>query len=178
MLEEGIGDEACGEFGQEPCGAAGECRYDDRLNPECLATNEDDLWKAAPMQTRSIHAHFMSIEACSVVIANETIGNILKAQSFEVAVSSEDTNLSMTGGVALELQALGTAKSQSPSTSDEVRSFAPASFGSIVVTGAGLLPVRHVFHTIVVDWEHGVRPNERTIRHLGREISSKLNGGR
>lgn len=72
-------------------------------------------------------------------------GNILDAES-EIIVSSDDYMLSMGGGISRTIR-IGAG--------DEIRNDAkkkiPASLGDVVVTTAGLLPQKFIFHAITID---------------------------
>jgi O-acetyl-ADP-ribose deacetylase (regulator of RNase III) len=122
-------------------------------------------------QSAGLRAHELTVGTCTIAVTVDGIGRVLEIEQLEAAVSSDDTSLSMSGGVSGELGLLGGATYVA-----EARRRAPAAVGTVVVTPPGQLPVRHVLHAITVDWANNVLPSERTVRQLGREIFVRCEG--
>ncbi|MCB0035104.1 MAG: macro domain-containing protein [Anaerolineales bacterium] len=78
-------------------------------------------------------------------------GDISQIQA-DVLVSADDIYLSMSGGVAQALSDVA-----GPRLKDDVRKFSlPLDFGSMIVTGAGNLSARYVFHAVSRDFIQNV----------------------
>lgn len=76
-------------------------------------------------------------------------GDITK-QTTDAIVSSDDNMLSMGGGVSLAIaRAAGDAYYQ------ETRMHAALSVGDVAVSSAGVLPMKHVFHLVTIDFSQG-----------------------
>lgn len=92
----------------------------------------------------------MPIDSLQQTIGHSTVvvefGDILRAP-VDVIVSSDDVNLSMNGGVSKAIREAG-----GEAIRTEAQRSKPAPLGSVVVTGAGALGVRFVFHTAVLDY--------------------------
>ena len=86
-------------------------------------------------------------------------------QVLDALVSSDDTHLSMGGGVSAAI-----LKAAGPELKRDAQQLLPVSVGDVCVTRAGVLPVKYVLHPITVDWDRGVLPTKRTVRQLSREI--------
>jgi eukaryotic-like serine/threonine-protein kinase len=71
----------------------------------------------------------------------------IREQTVDALVSSDDELLSMTGGVSLAI-----AQAAGPEIRREAARFVPARQGRAVVTSAGQLPQRYVFHGITLDY--------------------------
>lgn len=83
-------------------------------------------------------------------------GNIAEVEA-DALVSNDDVYLSMSGGVG---QAIN--KAAGPRLQDDVRKFTlPREFGTTVVTGAGSLKAKYIFHTLIRDFVKN--ENVRTI---------------
>lgn len=67
----------------------------------------------------------------------------------DVIVSSDDRRLKMGGGVARRIREVG-----GEDIYNEVRKIAPIDLGEIVVTDAGKLQAKKVFHPAVIDWSN------------------------
>lgn len=88
-------------------------------------------------------------------------GNILQSQA-EVIVSSDDCYLSMGGGISLCIyQAAGNAIRQ------DAQKKIPAQLGNVVVTTAGDLLQKFIFHAITID-------KHFTIEHLSKDCEQNL----
>lgn len=85
-------------------------------------------------------------------INNSTIkiifGNILASRA-EVIVSSDDCNITMGGGVSLAIR----QKEGTEAISLDVKKKVPAEIGDVVVTTAGTLPQKCLFHVITIDYK-------------------------
>ena len=77
----------------------------------------------------------------------------------EALVSSDDINLSMYGGVSRALLEAG-----GPVLRQDALKHIPRKIGDAVVTSAGQLPARYVFHAITLDRDRSILPNESNIR--------------
>jgi O-acetyl-ADP-ribose deacetylase (regulator of RNase III) len=83
----------------------------------------------------------------------------------DALVSSDDNYLTMGGGVSAAL--LGRA---GPAMREHARKFltpqgpSPLRRGDVVVTTAGLLPAKFVFHAVTIDHDSGQHPTPETIR--------------
>ena len=93
---------------------------------------------------------------------------IIQAADLDAIVSSDDSTLSMSGGVSAAI-----ARMAGTSIRNEVSSRLPLPVGAVAVTSGGRLPVRYILHAVTVDWASGVLPTERTIRQLLRDILSR-----
>lgn len=93
--------------------------------------------------------------------------NIVRADIASVAadalVSSDDGRLTMRAGVAAALNAASGGQCFA-----ETRKFVPVRQGGVVVTSAGALRARFVFHAITLDWDHAVtyKPSRDIILRL------------
>lgn len=84
-------------------------------------------------------------------INNSTIkivfGNILDSQA-EVIVSSDDCNITMGGGVSMAIR----QKEGTDTIRLDVKKKIPADIGDVVVSTAGTLPQKNVFHVITIGY--------------------------
>ena len=84
-------------------------------------------------------------------INNSTIkivfGNILNSQA-EVIVSSDDCNITMGGGVSWAIR----QKEGTDAISNDVKKFIPADIGDVVISTAGTLPQKNIFHVITIGY--------------------------
>jgi O-acetyl-ADP-ribose deacetylase (regulator of RNase III) len=71
-------------------------------------------------------------------------GDIIKSKA-DVLVSSDDSNLSMGGGVSASIR-----RAAGQGILIEVAKRVPAKLGDVIVTSAGLLPAKFVFHAITI----------------------------
>ena len=71
----------------------------------------------------------------------------------EVLVSSDDTHVSMGGGVSKAIRTAGGAEIQ-----QEARTQLPASLGDVIVTRAGTLAAKYILHAIVLDFSQEMLP--------------------
>ena len=74
-------------------------------------------------------------------------GNILDSQA-EVIVSSDDNKVSMRGGVSKAIR----DKEGTGAISIDVKKFVPADIGDVIVTTAGSLPQKNIFHAITIEY--------------------------
>lgn len=84
-------------------------------------------------------------------INNSTVkvifGNILDSQA-EVIVSSDDCNISMGGGVSMAIR----HKEGTDAIRTDVKKKIPADIGDVIVSTAGTLPQKNIFHVITIDY--------------------------
>jgi O-acetyl-ADP-ribose deacetylase (regulator of RNase III) len=100
----------------------------------------------------------LSINSVAVAVVAERIETLVRKGGFDALVSSDDTRLSMGGGVSgAILSAAGAA------LRDEAQKVVPLRLGDVAVTSAGDLPARYILHAATVNWDLAVRPSERTI---------------
>lgn len=71
-------------------------------------------------------------------------GDITTSQA-EVLVSSDDSHLTMGGGVSAAIR-----RAAGEAVLLEVAKNVPAKLGDVIVTGAGSLPAKHVFHAVTI----------------------------
>jgi O-acetyl-ADP-ribose deacetylase (regulator of RNase III) len=100
-----------------------------------------------------------------VTVLRSRIEDVLRTFRLDAVVSSDDTRLSMSGGVSAAIRKLA-----GPELVQEAQGLVPLRVGDIAVTRAGALPLRHVLHAITLDLDNNVVPAERTIGQLGRGI--------
>ena len=74
-------------------------------------------------------------------------GNIVDSQS-EVIVSSDDSNITMGGGVSMAIR----RKEGTEAIQLDVKKKTPAEIGDVVVSTAGTLPQKCIFHVITIDY--------------------------
>ena len=72
-------------------------------------------------------------------------GNITESQA-EVIVSSDDSNVTMGGGVSYAIRAAG-----GETVFKDAQKMVPASLGDVIVTTAGTMIQKYVFHCITID---------------------------
>ena len=109
--------------------------------------------------------HHLRINDVSVVISSEPIEGIARAGGLDALVSSDDTRLSMGGGVSAAIRTAG-----GELIAQEARKLAPVRVGDVAVTSAGSLPAKYVLHAVTVDWDQPVRPSESTIRLAAENV--------
>ncbi|MBV7326706.1 macro domain-containing protein [Chloroflexi bacterium TSY] len=85
-------------------------------------------------------------------------GDITKLQA-DALVSSDDNLLTMGGGVSLALLRAG-----GQSIYNEARKHIPLKLGDVVVTSAGQLPAKYIFHAGTLDFSDISGPTEQNIR--------------
>src|SRR5262245_1313045 len=103
-----------------------------------------------------------------VSVTRDPIEAVLRSKSVDAVVSSDDSVLSMGGGVSAAIAAL-----TGPGLREEVLPLLPLPVGAVAITSGGRLPVRYVLHAVTVDWQKGIRPSERTIAQVVREILNR-----
>ena len=109
--------------------------------------------------------HHLRVNDVSVVISDEPIEAIARAGGLDALVSSDDTRLSMGGGVSGAIRIAG-----GEVIAQEARKLAPVRVGDVAVTSAGSLPAKYVLHAVTVDWDQPVRPSELTIRLAAENV--------
>lgn len=77
----------------------------------------------------------------------------------DAVVSSDDTGLSMGGGVSAALRRAG-----GEMVRNEASKHPPLQVGDVAVTSAGNLPARYIFHAITIDYGSMTFPSEESIR--------------
>lgn len=85
-------------------------------------------------------------------------GDITKLQ-VDALVSSDDNHLTMGGGVSASILRAG-----GQSITDEARKHIPLNLGDVVVTSAGKLQAKYIFHAVTIDYTKMVGPTEESIR--------------
>lgn len=93
-----------------------------------------------------------NIQQCKEYYINNSIikiifGNLLDSQA-EVIVSSDDSNITMGGGVSMAIR----RKEGTGAIRLDVSKKTPADIGDVVVSSAGTLPQKNIFHVITIDY--------------------------
>ncbi len=101
----------------------------------------------------------------TVVLRSDPIETVLGDSAFDAVVSSDDSDLSMSGGMSKLL-----ARMAGPIMVEEARRNAPYAVGTVVTSSAGDLPLRYILHAVTVDRTAQILPTERTIVELARAI--------
>lgn len=83
-------------------------------------------------------------------------GNILDSQA-EVIVSSDDSNITMGGGVSKAIR----DKEGTNAITNDAWKRTPANIGDVVISTAGTLPQKNIFHIITIDY-NGLSPLSRS----------------
>jgi O-acetyl-ADP-ribose deacetylase (regulator of RNase III) len=87
----------------------------------------------------------------------------------DVLVSSDDNYLTMGGGVSAAVRrAAGSALVA------DGRKHIPANLGDVVVTSAGTLPAKYVFHGVTIDMRNAVYADAGTVRRITRRCLAIL----
>src|SRR5262249_11261205 len=76
----------------------------------------------------------------------------------DALVSSDDNYLSMGGGVSLALQ-----QAAGPSFRENARKLVPLKLGDVVVTDAGRLRAKHVFHAVTINYDTGEYVDDKVV---------------
>lgn len=102
----------------------------------------------------------------SVIERFEFSGRVIEIQlgditevTADVIVSSDDNHITMGGGVSLSILNAGGEEIW-----NESRKYVPAQLGTAVVTPAGRLHAKYVFHAIVIDFDQGIWPNGNVVQ--------------
>lgn len=99
-------------------------------------------------------------------INNSTIkivfGNLLDSQA-EVIVSSDDSNITMGGGVSMAIR----RKEGTGAIRLDVSKRIPADIGDVVVSTAGTLPQKNIFHVITIDY--GELGHSNTLTEISKD---------
>jgi O-acetyl-ADP-ribose deacetylase (regulator of RNase III) len=97
----------------------------------------------------------------------ETIFTITYADitsvSADVIVSSDDNYLSMGGGVSAAIR-----RAAGHTLMVDARKHIPAALGDVVVTSAGTLSAKYVFHGVTIDARNAVYADPKTVRGITR----------
>jgi O-acetyl-ADP-ribose deacetylase (regulator of RNase III) len=81
----------------------------------------------------------------------------------DVLVSSDDNYLTMGGGVSAAVR-----RAAGPALVADGRKHIPANLGDVVVTSAGTLPAKYVFHGVTIDMRNAVYADAGTVRRITR----------
>ena len=93
------------------------------------------------------------------------IERLIAGSDSDAIVSSDDTQLSMTGSVSR------TVRNQAgEEVVEEAQRLVPLKVGDVAVTSAGRLRARYIFHAVTADRQLGINPSELTIRVAARNI--------
>jgi O-acetyl-ADP-ribose deacetylase (regulator of RNase III) len=87
-------------------------------------------------------------------------GNITE-HSADVLVSSDDSHLTMGGGVSAALHRAG-----GPAVEVDAGKLVPLALGDVAVTTAGRLPAKYIFHGVTIDLERMAGPNADCVRQI------------
>ena len=105
------------------------------------------------------------LNGVSIAITGDRIERAVARGGFDALVSSDDTQLSMGGGVSRAiLIAAGSG------IVSEAQALVPLRVGQVAVTSAGTLPARYILHAAVLDEQRGIQPTELTIRAAARAV--------
>jgi O-acetyl-ADP-ribose deacetylase (regulator of RNase III) len=91
----------------------------------------------------------------------------------DVIVSSDDTYLSMRGGVSRGIRRMGGEEIYKES--QNCRILNALSIGDVVVTSAGNLPANKIFHGTVIDWQLELFPSKKIIQKVVHDCLIKAN---
>lgn len=79
----------------------------------------------------------------------------------DVIVSSDDTDLTMNGGVSARIRDVG-----GDEIYREAKTLTPLSLGNVAVTTAGKLQAKKIFHGIVIDWHRQILPTKYIVQQV------------
>src|SRR3954469_11459748 len=116
------------------------------------------------MQYRDV----LLVNGVSVAVSRHPIELLVRSGGIDALVSSDDTHLSMSGGVSRAIRLAAGDR-----IVEEAQALVPLRVGDVAMTSAGDLPARHVFHAVTVDWERAVRPSEGTIRVAAERVFAR-----
>ncbi len=91
----------------------------------------------------------------------------------DVIVSSDDTYLSMRGGVSRGIRRMGGEEIYRECLN--LRSLNALSIGDVAVTSAGNLPAKKIFHGAVIDWQLKLFPSQKIIQKVVHNCLRKAN---
>ena len=94
-------------------------------------------------------------------------GNITKLP-VDVVVSSDDSHLTMGGGVSKAILDSG-----GNSIYEEAQSRIPVEQGNVVSTKAGKLLVKAIYHAVTIDYEKRRGPNSDVIKSIVKKLHEK-----
>lgn len=86
-----------------------------------------------------------------------TYGDLSQVEA-EALVSSDDNYLTMSGGVSLAL-----LKAGGNVVRQDADKHIPLKIGDVVVTSAGRLPARYIFHAVTIDHDNIISPDENSV---------------
>jgi len=85
----------------------------------------------------------------------------ISEQPADALVSSDDSHLTMGGGVSAALRSAG-----GPAVEADAGKHVPVAFGDVAVTTAGRLPAKYIFHGVTIDLERMAHPNADCVRQI------------
>ncbi|WP_446360069.1 macro domain-containing protein [Coleofasciculus sp. G2-EDA-02] len=91
----------------------------------------------------------------------------------DVIVSSDDTYLSMRGGVSRRIRRMGGNKIYSEGLNFRMSN--ALSIGDVAVTSAGNLQAKKIFHGAVIDWQLELFPSKKIIQKVVHDCLRKAN---
>ena len=100
-----------------------------------------------------------------VAITSGTIAMVLDEYKIDALVSSDDAELSMSGGVAGDIAELA-----GPRMVEEAAQLSMMPVGSVAITSAGDLDLRCIMHAVTVDWDNRVFASDKTVRQITRDV--------
>jgi O-acetyl-ADP-ribose deacetylase (regulator of RNase III) len=105
------------------------------------------------------------LDQVQIVVSPDPIEVIASQLAPEAIVSSDDTDLSMSGATSKAI-----ARIAGRAMVEEARRMTPCRYGAVVTTSGGSLPARYILHAVTVDWHKELVPTGPTIRNLAREV--------
>lgn len=87
-------------------------------------------------------------------------GNLVGIEA-DALVSSDDSYLTMGGGVSAALHAAG-----GDHVAIDAQKHLPLTLGDVAVTTAGLLPAKYIFHGVTIDLDRQTRPDAECLRRI------------
>ena len=100
-----------------------------------------------------------------VSVSAGPIERLIAGSDSDAIVSSDDTQLSMTGSVSRTVR-----NHAGEEVVEEAQRLVPLKVGDVAVTSAGRLRARYIFHAVTADRQLGINPSELTIRVAARNI--------
>jgi len=88
----------------------------------------------------------------------------------DVIVSSDDNYLTMGGGVSRSIRSAGGIDIY-----NEAQRYIPLKFGDVQETNAGKLSARKIYHSVVIDIDKHLNPNEEVIKSVVKKCLLKAN---
>jgi O-acetyl-ADP-ribose deacetylase (regulator of RNase III) len=94
--------------------------------------------------------------------------NIIQLEA-DVVVSADDVLLSMGGGIARAIRAAASGESHNAALDDVRKHSLPIPIGSVLVTSAGQLRAKHIFHAVAIDFDMQPKPKP-LLAHIVRRV--------